>query len=220
MSETQGKGAFDALLEDIGGVSAAHDELAKALPVAAEEGDEDGKDGKDKDGKDTSEDDAKIAAAAKEGEGDALGKSFTFKDADGVEREAIDGTDLLKSLLGRVDAGEAKTAEVLTAAMGVIKQQGAMLKSLSETVGALAGQGRGRKAVVSIVEKPAGAAEALAKSHASEGGVSGEEFMAKALACQAAGKLSGRDVATAESYINMNQAPPAAIVSIVLGASA
>lgn len=207
-------GAFDALLADIQAASASNDQLAKAMPV---------------DGG-TDADDANIAAAAGEGDGDAddkggkpdgdaddkpMAKSLKVTLEDGSEVEAIDGSELIKSLSDRMDASEASIKAVLEGAMGVIKQQGDLIKSLTDKVGALAGQGKGRKAVVSVVEKPAGAAETLAKSHEQDG-LTGEQFLAKALEASKVGRITARDVSIAEAAINMGVQPPEAIVRAVI----
>lgn len=202
------KGSFDALLEEISG------DLSKALPV---------------DG-DTAADDAKIdeaAGAAADGadpedagkkDGDdpeVVAKSFKITLEDGSEIEAVDGAELIKSLVGRIEKNESAVLKVLGEATKVITSQSSLIKSLRADVVALGDQGKGRRAMLSIAEKPAPKAEDLQKSSASEG-MSGEEFMAKALTAQAAGRINGAQIAIAEAYINNHKAPPADIVQAVL----
>jgi hypothetical protein len=201
MSEKE-KAGFDALLDEIGG-------LAKALPAEG----------------DAAADD-KVAAAAEEGaeggegEGDEeeaeMGKSFKLKLEDGTEVDAMDGTELVKSLIGRVEGNEEKVLAAVTGLVGIVKSQGELVKSLQGQVATLSASGKGRKAVLTITEKPAPKAEELKKSEGGEG-MTGEEFMAKAMAAQVAGKITARHIAIADQYVGSGQQPPADIVRAVLG---
>lgn len=186
-------------------------------------------------------DDADIAAAAAEGaeagdhaepdaddfggepDGDAddepLGKSFRFTLEDGQEVEAVDGTELVKSLMARFDAFGSTVAqkeEAMTKALGaavdLIKSQGEAIATLQTEVKRLASEGRGRKAVVSVAEKPA--AGTMMKSEPA--GISGEEFMAKALSAQKVGRITALEVSKAEGYLLKGLAVPADIVNRVL----
>lgn len=225
MSDKNTGGAFDALLAEIGGLAGETEALAKAMPadVGAEDDENEDEDegmAPAPAGEDTAEDDEKIKAAAAEGDdgGKPFGKSFTLKLDDGTEVEAVDGADLVKSLIARVEANEGSVKGALEQTLGIIKAQGEMLKSLAGEVAAFKASGKGRKAVLSIAEKPAAAVDPLLKSTADEG-ITGEAFMAKALAAQAAGQITGREVATAESFINMGQTPPVEIVRAVMAAT-
>lgn len=190
---------------------------------------------------DTGEDDKKIQAAAAEGgeddvndeddnvagnEGDSdddpseeelegddknMTKSFKFTLDDGTEVEAVNGTELVKSLMSRIDKNEETLAKALGTAVTLIKSQGSMIKSLQEKINQLSGQGRGRKTVVSVVEKQS----TLAKSQQEEG-MTAHEFMAKALTAQAEGRITGIDVARAESYLNKGMPIPDDIVARVV----
>lgn len=146
---------------------------------------------------------------------DTLGKSFSMKLDDGTELEAIDGTELVKSLMARVESNEESVMKALGSAVELIGKQGAMIKSLHDKVSKLAGEGRGRKAVVSITEKPTAGTMAKSQSAADEG-MSANEFMAKALAAQAAGRLTGLDVARAESALNKGLPIPQDVVNRVV----
>lgn len=184
---------FEALLKELGDVAAEADNtLAKAIPAAAPpamaaagvnpEDDEDDEDG----------DDAAIeAAAAADGDKPTFGKSFEFVDDAGAKHEAVDATEMLKSLFARVDTVDEVLAKALTSMAGSLKAQGELIKSLSGQVQSLSGQGRGRKAVLSVVEKPA--IGEMTKSQ-SEAGVTPEQFFAKANAAFDAGKISGKDL--------------------------
>jgi hypothetical protein len=178
------------------------------------------------------EDDKKIAEAADtsnanekepdgdedgEGKGDddgdePMGKSFAFTLDSGEVVEAIDGTELVKSLMGRIDNQEQSMQKAIGIALDLIKSQGAQITLLKSELTTLGNAGRGRKTVVSVAEKPA--PEAMQKSEPS--GVSGEEFMAKALTAQASGRITGLQVSIAETALQKGLAVPADIVNKVL----
>lgn len=214
--------SFKKLLEELNGTAA---DITKSMV------------GKEDDKGDTAADDKAIAAAAADdaggagseeeqggeaGEGDELSKSITLMGPDGKPIEVLDGGALLKALNDRVDAldSDLKTglpdllkswSGIIKAQSDLIKGQAVALKSLTDKYDELANAGRGRKAVVTVVDKkPAEAKEEPA-------GVSSEDFMAKALTAQAGGKLTGIDVSRAEAYINRGMQPPAEIVRKVLG---
>jgi hypothetical protein len=201
------KNDFEGLLDEIEG-------LQKALPV----GDDKPTGGKPAEGDEGKTDDAAIAAAAAEGgEGDdeddkeALGKSFKITLADGTETDAVDGTELVKALINRVETIEANQGLLLKANQGLA----ALNKSLIADLGALKTKGTGRKAVIAITEKPAAETD-LGKSTPTGEGMTGEAFMVKALDAQAAGRITSRHVAECEAFINSGQQPPASIVKAVL----
>ena len=161
-------GNFEALLAEL---NTEVESMAKALPAADDlpPGDED--EDLDKEGTvDTAATDKKVMAAAGDGDaddeggkpdGDAddapmMGKSMTVE-IDGKQVEAFDGTELVKSLMGQVEqlggkltASEDKLAKALTETLGVVKSQGAVIKSLQDTVAKLATAGRGRKSAVVV----------------------------------------------------------------------
>lgn len=150
------------------------------------------------------------------GDGDVddkvVAKSLTATGADGEELEVVDATEILKSLqVGQAEIGEA-LVKTLTTVTGLVKSQGETIKSLRAEVSAIAGQGRGRKTVVTVAEKPD--AGTLAKSSAaSETKITPQEVMAKCLAAQKAGALTSLDVARAEIGINNGVGVPADILS-------
>lgn len=218
---------FDKLMGELTQLAADQGELAKALPAD---------DGKDED---------KIQAAAAEGgldggvgggeaagaggeggeggdaddegkgEGAPMAKSFQLTLDDGTVIEAVDGTEMVKALGNRLTATESTMVKALGEAVTLIKGQADMIKSLSDQVKKLSGEGRGRKAVLSVVEKPAPVAATMAKSQQAEG-VTPEIFFAKALDAQKAGRISGTDIAVAESCLNRGQAIPENIVQRVM----
>ena len=151
-----------------------------------------------------------------------VAKSLSFQLEDGTVVEAVDGTELVKSLMARQEADSTAVQQVLGATIDLVKSQsatirsqGQLLKSLQDKVDVMSGQGRGRKTVLSVVERPEPAT--LRKSQGDEPqGMQREEFMAKALDMQRSGKLTGLDVARVEAALNENTALPSDVVSRVM----
>lgn len=216
--------SFNKLLAELDALainSEADSDLGKSMAAdEGEAGDESGADGVD------DEDDAGIAAAAEEGEeagaaeeaegedagedgAEDFGKSFRFTTDDGNEHEGVDATEMLKSLVGRMDSSEAMLGKALGQMIDLVKSQGSAITALNKEVSRLGSSGRGRKTVVSISEKPG--PETMAKSDPADEGIGAGEFMAKCMVAQGAGKLTGREVARAESYINRGLDVPADI---------
>ncbi|WNL63646.1 hypothetical protein ST4_088 [Aeromonas phage ST4] len=190
---------FDELLAQLNAEQEAQqDTLAKAL--------------QQQDG----QDDKKIQAAAGEGEGDGEGESIEGAgegegEGEGEEsmtksltlengEEAIDATELLKSMQADLaEHGEVLAKgmpQLLTLMQGqnkMIQQQGELIKSLQDRVGELAGQGRGRKAVVTVTEKLA-AGETMTKSQSD--GITPQEFMLKANTAFDKGIINGVQLTT------------------------
>lgn len=206
--------AFEKLMGEIADLGADQESMAKALPA------DDGKDEK------------KIQAAAAEGgsdgdagdnggpgDGDAdddgkpMAKSFKLTLEDGTELEAQDGAELVKALSDRLDATETSMAKALGSAVDLIKGQASLIKSLSDRVAKLSGEGRGRKTVVSVVEKPGPGASTMAKSEPA--GMSTDVFFAKALTAQKEGRISGSDISLAETCLNRGEPIPAHIIQRV-----
>jgi hypothetical protein len=208
---------FEQLL---GELQADNEAMTKALPA------DDGKD------------DAKIQAAAGEGggndnvnpdddeddedkdPGELMGKSMTLTDAEGNSIDAVDGTELVKSLIadigalkGQVGSHEDTMAKALESTLGVVKTQGTLIKSLMARVEELAGQGRGRKTVLALTEKVA--AGELKKSQTDEG-LTPKEFLAKSDAAFSAGRITGLEFTTIDVCIRQNAAIDPALVSKVL----
>lgn len=214
---------FEKLMEELSTLGTQQAELAKALPAddgkdeekiqaaAGEGGSDDGEAG---DG------DADDKGGAADGDADdnkagkPMAKSFKLRLEDGTEVEAQDGSELVKSLQERIEQNEGVMAKAMESAIGLIKGQGELIKSLSEQVKKLSGEGRGRKTVVSVMEKPAPVASTLAKSEPT--GMSHEQFFAKALNAQKEGRLSGTEIAVAEACLNRGEAIPQSIVARVV----
>jgi len=182
------------------------EELLKSLQATADEQDTTA---------DNADDETIAAAAADSGvavdgnpEGDAgdgdaddkpVAKSMTAQGADGQEVEVVDATEMLKSLQSGLQEQGSVLAKALGTMTAALQKQGEVIKSLRSEVKVLAGQGRGRKAVVTVSEKPD---TTMTKSTPASEGMKPQEFLAKCLDAQKAGKLTALDVARAETAIN------------------
>lgn len=215
---------YEKLIEELetmakampGDDGADDDKIQAAAAAANPDADGDGKN--DVTGDDLNPEGSKGLGDEDEGDGDdekTMGKSFALKLEDGTELEAIDGTELVKSLMARVESNEGTVMKALGTAVDLLGKQGDMIKSLQDEVKKLAGEGRGRKTVVSVSEKPVAGAT-MAKSQGAADGLSANEFMAKALAAQASGRLTGLDVARAESALNKGLPVPQDVVNRVI----
>ena len=219
---------FDKLMGELNQLAADQGELAKALPAddgkdedkiqaAAAEGGLGGGEGGGEAG--AGEAGEGGTAGAEDGEGDdaPMAKSFQMTLDDGTVIDAVDGTEMVKALGNRLTATESTMVKALGEAVTLIKGQADMIKSLGEQVKKLSGEGRGRKAVLSVVEKPAPGAGAatLAKSMQPEG-VTAEVFLTKALDAQKSGRITLNEVSLAETCVNRGEAIPAHIVQRVM----
>ena len=171
------------------------------------------------------ETDEKIAAAAGEentgkddgdedgDEDEVLGKSFSMN-RDGETVRAYDATALIKSMTERMDSIEATDEENRThlgKSLGLIaemlKSQTAEIASLKKSIGEMAGEGRGRKTVLSITEK----SSTLAKSEVAQ--PTNGDLMAKCLTAQKAGSLTALDVSRANIAVENGLAVPGDILA-------
>ena len=221
--------SFSKLLEDLEALSTGSENDDTVVKSMAADGDDAGAGDGDGDGDgDGAEDDAAIAAAAADGEAagedadadgdEPLGKSLRVIGEDGEEQDAIDATDLLKSLVERVETNETDMTKALTMVADLVKSQAAEIGALRSEVSRLGSAGRGRKAVLTVAEKP-GAGD-LTKSDPVENGegITANDFMAKAMEACTAGKITGLEVSRCESYLNRGLDVPANIKAKVLGA--
>jgi len=155
--------------------------------------------------------------------GDTMTKSFTFTTEGGEVIEAVDGTEMVKALSDRLESTGDNMAKAVTLVFENVKSiqehiksqsetiagQGELIKSLTETVERIGGEGRGRKAVLTMHEKQAGQPEPE--------GVTPSEFMSKAQTAWQEGKLSGDELRLTEALINRGLQPPENILSKVAG---
>lgn len=212
---------FDALLGDL-------ETLHKALPKGDEVEDEKieaakagGAETEEEGEKSKTEDVAKDVKGGKaSGKKAPLAKSLTVKLEDGTEVEAFDGAEMVKSLTDsfgalttRIDESDSVLVKAMGQTVSLIKAMGESLANLQTKVAALGNEGRGRKAVVTLVEKPAGTT--LAKG--GEQGINPDEFMAKATSLFNERKLSGVELAYIEGSFNRGnfQLPPALISKVM-----
>ena len=216
---------YEQLLADLATVS----DLQKAIPPASKD-DDDGEEGEGKQKTDPADKQVAAAAAAEQGDGDGygddpeiMGKSMTVFDSEGNPVNAVDGTELIKSLMVRLETVESKAngagelAKALSQTVQLVGQQAELIKSLQERVNVLSGEGRGRKSAVVFPTSKPDASQQMAKAMGSEQqqGIPAHEFMAKALTAQAQGLITGLDVSRAESHLNHRLPVPADIVSRV-----
>lgn len=205
--------AFAELLQEL-------ETLAKAMPAGDEddakikaaagdnaEGEPDG----DEDGEDTDGD----GDGKGEDEGMPMGKSFAAT-IDGKEVEAIDGTELVKALIGKIDATETDMAKALGATVDLLKSTSATVKAQAESIALLKSQvaelgkqGVGRKTTLSITDKPVAGVTDLAKSD----GLTAETLMAKANAAAEQGKITWREAALIDGALRAQQVPDSSLLS-------
>jgi len=182
---------FDELLKSLQTVADDNEELAKALPT------DDADDEKVEAAAEEAgavDPDADPAADEPEDDKEPMAKSITI---DGEEFEAVDATELIKSLTDRIGSNESVLAKALETTVAALNSQSTLIKSLQAEVKSLGAQGRGRKTVLTVLEKPgitsSTPAETLAKSQ-SQDGVTHEEFFAKANSLFDCKKISGSEL--------------------------
>lgn len=204
---------FDELLASLKQAEDEQAALVKALP--AEDGEDDEAiQAAAADGDDTETDDVNPEDEDEDEDDNEkpMAKSVTAL-IDGEEIEAVDATELLKSLDARIGKHEDVLAKALAHTVSTMKAQGELIKSMQAQIVKLAGQGKGRKTVLTVVEKPAAGEQPLAKS---EAGVTPQEFMVKANAAFSGGKLTGQELTTADVAIRSGVPVPQSIVAKVL----
>lgn len=210
--------SFEQLVNDL-------EELKKAQAPAADEGDK-----KIQEAAETSNgdeladpDEENEAAEDEEEEKGEMTKSFTAV-IDGEEQEVIDGTEMLKSLQAQVDTANAELATIngeratenehLAKSMGLVadllKEQGALVKSLQAQVEKLSNEGRGRK---SVTQPTAEMAKSLAQSEPLNAGT----FMLKANAAYDAGRITGKDLTVCDVAIRMGSEVDQSIINKIMG---
>ena len=191
---------FAQLLAQLNAEQEAQDILAKALPQQ------------------DSQDDKKIQAAAGEGEPETEEEESVEGEVEGEDEgkgeesmtksltlangeEAVDATELLKSMQADLaeheDVLSKALPQVLVLMQGqnkIIQQQGDLIKSMQSRIDELAGQGRGRKAVVTVMNKQPAGGEPMAKSQAD--GITPQEFMLKANTAFDKGVINGMQLTT------------------------
>lgn len=150
-----------------------------------------------------------------DGDEDDLGKAITVTLGTGEKVEAYDAAPLIKSFDDRILGQEVAFGEFSKAALGLLRKQGDLIKSVTERLDALAGKPAGRKSTINVHEKRTSALDQAASGD----GVSVSDFMAKAMDKMRAGRLSGDDVAQIEVFVGRGQTPPGYLLAKVLGDS-
>lgn len=192
---------------DASGDTLSADAAQAAADAAAEEGEGEGEGG--------SAQAQKNPADGGEVEGD-MTKSFSFTLEDGTVVDAMDGTEMVKALMARMNNDKAEMVKAFGMSVDLIKSQAAQLESMATRITALSSEGRGRKSAVSIAEKTVSGAADMQKSQQAPG-LSRNEFFAKADIAQKAGRVTSADIGLAETYLNKGNAVPAHILARVLG---
>lgn len=163
-----------------------------------------------------------------DGEGDGeegdLAKSFEVTLEGGKKFQAIDASDLLKSLNARIEDIEKGTGEALGAVTLLIKSLVAQNAQLTEAIQKMGTTGAGRKAVVTLVGKTTPAeGGTLAKGAHGQGGeqtMKPQEFLLKSENAFEAGAITGRELSLIETHINRAEAIPAPLIQKVVNAKA
>lgn len=184
----------------------------------AEEGEEEGGEEEEEEAGQAEEGEEEEGADA--GADKRLGKAIHLTDAKGKKIEAFDGFPLLKSLMAsnkqlRQDGVGTKkllkaVVENSTALTTSVTSLRKTLGELKKSVDNIANASRGRKSTLTMIGGDA----------KGQGGMKPEEFMGKCIQANAAGKLSGLEVSTANSYVNRGQMPPADLIRKVVAATA
>ena len=125
-------------------------------------------------------------------DGEEFGKSLGFGE-DG--EHLVDATDLVKSMLERQEKADDILAKAMTSMVSAMGKQNNLIKSLQSQVAALASQGRGRKAMLSVNEKP-NPTDVMAKSEAAGAAITPADLLAKAEAAYQAGSITGAQANT------------------------
>jgi actin-related protein len=174
-----------------------------------------------------------------EGKEEHMHKSFTLETADGKTVEVQDASELIKSLTTRLDQMDAGSTAAMQGFVDLMKSQGVLLKSMTEELAAskkiqgeqaelikslkgdvekLGAAPAGRRAVLSLTERPSNpSTEVLAKSGMPDG-ITVDDFFAKAFTQQNLGKITGAEIAVAEASLQHGQPVPEAIVKRVMAA--
>lgn len=213
MSGENKPGGFEELLKSLSDAADEVDTLAKADAPAA---DALGADVED-DEVPADDDDAAVAAAAADGGAAGAGGDDMAKGGD----DMVDATELLKSMLARQDDTDGVLAKALGSFTQVVSKQNALIKSLQSEVRALASQGRGRKTMLNVAEKP-GVSDVMAKSQAADnaGSITPADLLAKSNAAYAAGAISGAQLNTVDVCLRNNWPIDAGLLTKIAVAAA
>lgn len=159
-----------------------------------------------------------VAGDEEESEEGEVVKSFEVTLEDGKKFQAMDATDLLKSVHARVADVEQSAGQALGLCVTMIKSLVADNVVLADQIKKLSGTGGGRQAVLAILPKNAPVpGNTLTKSEPVA--MNGQDFLMKAETAFNLEKISGRDLALAESHINRGEPVPARLIQAVMSAT-
>ncbi len=203
---------FDELLNQLNAMGEEQEELAKALPPPdREEGDEFIRPSAAGDDPRSGDDEEKDDDEEGEGEDGEMDERAPLAKAQPMTvdgEEYLDATEVIKSLQMHIDDQEQRFVSSLDSVVGLIRTQGTVIKSLASQVDRLAGQGRGRKAVLAITDPPVPAGQTIQPPVPSP-----QDIMAKALTAQTQGRLSAIDISRCEISLQSGMAVPADILT-------
>lgn len=139
-------------------------------------------------------------------EDEVLGKSYQATDSEGQSVRAYDATDLIKSLNSRLSRAETiletdteHLSKSLNLMSDMLKSQSDQIETLQKAMVAMSKQGVGRKAVLTVNEKPE---PTMIKS---DQPMNPETFMAKAQTAYGAGRISGKDLTTCSVALRIGE---------------
>lgn len=212
--------SFEKLMSELQSLESEQDNMLKALPAG--EGEDERIQAAAEEGGMLDEADPDLEREAEdedEEEEEFLGKSLGLITLeDGSQVEGYDGTELVKSLMDQVDKlgskqtkSERQMASALEKCVNLIRSQGDLIKSMQDRLERIGGEPRGRKSVVSVVEKPG---TTMAKSE--ENGMDPKDFMLKAHSAFEAGKISGHELTTLDVALRMGAKVDTEIIQKVL----
>lgn len=205
---------FDQLLATLNSIDAEQpEEMAKALPKEGDDEKERVIPAKSQEGSE-SEEDEEEEEGKEEMEKCSMTKSFATEDGE----ELIDATEILENLQKSFAAHDdvlakamPKMVELLSAQSAQLKEQGALIKSLQDSVSALGARGTGRKSQVTVMTKSQVSTEAREEAPQ----ITKESLMAKAMNLFNEQKLSSLQVNKLDVALRNGYAPDADILALL-----
>ncbi|EOH1034886.1 hypothetical protein ACLMYS_003860 [Salmonella enterica] len=208
---------FDQLLATLNSIDAEQpEEMAKALPKEEGEDKERVIPAKSQESTDSEEKDEEEEDEDKEEmEKCSMTKSFANEDGE----EMIDATEILENLQKSFAAHDdvlakamPKMVELLSAQSAQLKEQGALIKSLQDSVSALGARGTGRKSMVTVMAKSQVSNEAKEEAPA----ITKESLMAKAMTLFDERKLSSLQVNKLDVALRNGFTPDADVLALLV----
>ncbi|ENW4943675.1 hypothetical protein ACFLMW_003826 [Salmonella enterica] len=205
---------FDQLLATLNSIDAEQpEEMAKALPKEGDDEKERVIPAKSQEGSESEEDEDE-EEGKEEMEKCSMTKSFATEDGE----ELIDATEILENLQKSFAAHDdvlvkamPKMVELLSAQSAQLKEQGALIKSLQDSVSALGARGTGRKSQVTVMTKSQVSTEAREEAPQ----ITKESLMAKAMNLFNEQKLSSLQVNKLDVALRNGYAPDAEILALL-----